>query len=315
VETELYDSGASQHMSPFCHWFKNYQTIPPRPITAANKRTFYAIGTGDLQVNIPNGNTITPILLHDTLHAPEMVLTIISIRRITSAGHSITFETKSCQIKNPAGKLIGNIPASLNGLYKVKHSYLMANATPVEQVDIHTLHRRLGHISANAIRTLIRNHAIEGIQLINNGSPIICNSCEYAKMTRKIILKERTTPPAKHFRDEIHTDLWGPSPVNSLGRRHYYITFTDDPTQFTSINILHTKDQALDTYKAFTAWARTQHNVKIKVLHSDHGGEYTSHAFTDFLRQEGTEHCLTTHDTLQHNRVAESLNWCILEHV
>ena len=48
VETELYDSGASRHMSPFRHRFKNYRSIPPHAITAANKCTFYAIGTGDL---------------------------------------------------------------------------------------------------------------------------------------------------------------------------------------------------------------------------------------------------------------------------
>ena len=49
-------------------------------------------------------------------------------------------------------------------------------------------------------------------------------------MTRKVILKERKAPPAKRFGDEIHTDLWGPSPINSLGGCRYYITFTDDAT-------------------------------------------------------------------------------------
>jgi hypothetical protein len=269
VEIELYDLGASRHMSPFLHQFKNYCTIPPCAITAANKCTFYAIGTGDLQVDVPNGDTTTPILLHDTLHVPEMALTIISIGHITSAGHSVTFETKSCKIKNPAGKLIGNIPASSNGLYKVKHSYFVANASPAEQVDIHTLCRRLSHILATAIHTLVHNHAIIGIELIDNGSPIICDLCKYTKMTCKVILKERVAPPAKCFGDEIHTDLWGPSPVNSLGGRCYYITFTDDTTQFTSVDILRTKDQALDAYKTFAAWAHTQHNVKIKVVADD----------------------------------------------
>jgi hypothetical protein len=147
-----------------------------------------------------------------------MALTIISIGCINNTGHSVTFESKSCKIKNPTGKLIGNIPASSSGLYKVEHSYLTASkATPVEQIDIHSLHRRLSHISANTIRSLICNHAIEGIQLKDDGSPIICDSCEYVKMTCKIILKECIAPPAKCFGDKIHTDLWGPSPVNSLG--------------------------------------------------------------------------------------------------
>jgi hypothetical protein len=308
VEIELYDSGASRHMSPFHHWFKNYWTIPPHAITAANKRTFYAIGTGDLQVDVPNGDAITQVLLCDTLHAPEMALTIISIGRITSAGHSVTFESKSCKIKNPAGKVIGNIPASSNGLYKVEHSYFTANATPVERVDIHTLHHRLGHISATAIRALVCHHAIAGIELIDDSSPIICDSCEYAKMTCKIILKECVAPPAKQFGDEIHTDLWGPSLVTSLEGRRYYITFTDDATRYTCADILRTKAEALDAYKAFAAWAQTQHGVKIKALRSDCGSEYTGHNFTRFLQQEGTERRLTTHDTPQHNGVAESLN-------
>jgi hypothetical protein len=37
VETELYDSGASCHMSPFRDHFVSYRSIPPRPITAADK--------------------------------------------------------------------------------------------------------------------------------------------------------------------------------------------------------------------------------------------------------------------------------------
>jgi hypothetical protein len=39
-----------------------------------------------------------------------------------------------------------------------------------------------------------------------------------------------------------------------------------------------------------------------------------SNAFTDYLDSQGTECRLTTHDTPQHNGVAESLNCQILEH-
>ncbi|KAI6138062.1 hypothetical protein BKA82DRAFT_167060 [Pisolithus tinctorius] len=40
---ELYDSGASQHLSPHRDHFINFETIPPKPITAADKCTFNAI--------------------------------------------------------------------------------------------------------------------------------------------------------------------------------------------------------------------------------------------------------------------------------
>ena len=37
AESELYDSGASRHMTPFCHRLINFTPIASRPITAADK--------------------------------------------------------------------------------------------------------------------------------------------------------------------------------------------------------------------------------------------------------------------------------------
>ena len=154
---------------------------------------------------------------------------------------------------------------------------------------------------------------MEGVELINNRAPLICDSCEHTKLTCKAIQKERQAPMANAFGAEVHTNLWGPSPTMSLGKCHYYITFTDDHTRYTRVEILTTKDKALDKYKDFAAWAHTQHGVKVKRLRSDRSGEYTSGAFNQFLWEQGTEHRLTTHDTPQHNGIAESLNRCLVE--
>ena len=313
VETELYDSGASRHMSPFRDRFVSYRTITPRAITAADKRVFYAIGEGDLRVEVPNGKSSTSVLLRDALHAPDMGLTVVSISRITGAGHTVSFEGKSCKIRNQAGVLIGDIPASASGLYKVEHAYAAIDS--LEKVDLPTLHRRLGHIAGDTIRSLFRNNLIDGIELLDDGTPLLYDSCQHAKFTRKPIKKERVAPLADAFGAEIHTDVWGPSPIASLGGRKYYITFTDDYSRYSHVQLLRTKDEALGAYKAFAAWAQTQRGVHIKRLRSDRGGEYTGNAFTEFLQSQGTERRLTTHDTPQHNGVAESLNRRLVERV
>jgi len=62
-------------------------------------------------------------------------------------------------------------------------------------------------------------------------------------------------------------------------------------------------------------WAHTQHGMQIKRLRSDCGGEYTGGEFTKFLKEQGTKCQLTTHDTPQHNGVAESLNCHLVEHM
>ena len=161
----------------------------------------------------------------------------------------------------------------------------------------------------------MKSSAIEGIQLIDDRSAIICNSCEYAKTTHKPIQKERDAPLADAFGAEVHTDLWGPSPTPSLGGRKYYVTFTDDHTCYTSAKILRSKDQTLNVYKAYTAWAHTQHRAQIKQLCSDRGGEYTGTDFTVFLQGEGTKCWLTMHNTPQHNGMAEALNCRLVEHM
>jgi hypothetical protein len=121
IDAELYDSGASTHMSPFREKFTTYREIVPCVIIAADKWVFYAIGVGDLKIEVPHGESSTSVILREVLHAPDMAMTIVSISRITKLGNSVTFEKESCTIKNAKGKVVGTIKANANGLYRVEH--------------------------------------------------------------------------------------------------------------------------------------------------------------------------------------------------
>ncbi|KAI6015514.1 hypothetical protein PISMIDRAFT_74005, partial [Pisolithus microcarpus 441] len=70
------------------------------------------------------------------------------------------------------------------------------------------IHVQLGHIAPTAIQAMLKDGAISSITLNEAHSTMgACNSCEYAKTTCKPIGKEQ------NLGDEVHTDLWGPSPV------------------------------------------------------------------------------------------------------
>jgi hypothetical protein len=60
---ELYNSGASRHVFPSHNHFMTYQSIPPIPIRGANGSVFYAVGTGNLRIEVPDGESSTPIIL------------------------------------------------------------------------------------------------------------------------------------------------------------------------------------------------------------------------------------------------------------
>ena len=117
IEVDLYDSGATRHMSGFLHKFINFVEIKPVPIMAADKRTFQATGKGDMYVSIPNRNQPNSrVLLKDVLYASSMGVTLVSISRITGAGSMVVFTGNFCRIYDRDRKLVGEIRVK-GGLY------------------------------------------------------------------------------------------------------------------------------------------------------------------------------------------------------
>ena len=93
--SELYDMGATRHMSPLRKQFTNYREIKARRVVTANEGTFHAIGIGDLKIDVYNGAKSTRVLLKNTLYSPELKNTIVSIGRILEAGYKLGFDETS----------------------------------------------------------------------------------------------------------------------------------------------------------------------------------------------------------------------------
>ena len=110
--------------------------------------------------------------------------------------------------------------------------------------------------------------------------------------------------------DLIHSDLCGPMSSISLTGYEYYITFINDFSRKTWIYFLGSKrsEEVLLRFQEFKALVENQTGKKIKVLWSDNGGDYASHAFDEFCRQEGIKRQLTVPYTPQQNGVAERKN-------
>ena len=318
TDVDLYDSGASRHMSGFRHRFSNFVKIAPKPITAADRRSFSAVGKGDVWVYLPNGKEkASRVLLKGVLYAPAMGVTLVSISCIAAAGSTVVFTGNTCQIFNNERKVIGIIQMK-SGLYRVFSTRPLEGEYAGKArvvVSIDELHRRLGHVSHERARMLVSKSHVEGVELDMASKPSVCESCEWAKGERKAITRVHEGQRTTEIGGEIHSDLWGPAPVETINRKFYYISFTDDFSRFTSVYFLRTKDEAFESYKAYEAWMKTQHNHPIKALRSDRGGEYLDAEFSAHLKKAGTIRKLTTHDTPEYNGVSERLNRTIITKV
>src|SRR5271155_296226 len=305
-------------MSGFRHRFINFVEIEPKPITAADKRTFSAIGQGDMYVYLPNEDSSPPrVILKNVLYALDMGVTLVSISRNAAARSIVVFAGDTCQIYDKEWKIIGRIKVK-GGLYRVYATHPIEEeyaGKAKEVLTIDELHRRLGHVSHERARLLVKKGLVEGVELDMNSKATVCESCEWAKGERKAIVRVRDERRTTTVGEEIHSDLWGPAPVETINHKRYYISFTDDYSRYSNVYFLNAKDEAFTAYQYYEAWMKTQHNVQIKSLHSDRGGEYLSEEFSNHLKKAGTTRKLTVHDTPEYNGVAERLNRTIIAKV
>lgn len=249
ASVECYDSGTTRHMCPHKERFVTLTPIEPRPISAASKHTFHAIGVGELFLKVPNGDSISNIRLQDVLYAPDIAMTLVSIGRIDDAGGVVTFGGGACEIRDADGKLLGRIPKE-RGLYRVIQDGDAYAYAAVEMVSIEDLHRRMGHIAPAAAKKLVDEGRISGLR-IDPLSPtdFECDSCTAAKMQRKPVPKKRGTPLAENLGDVMHSDLCGKLAVESRGGRAYFMTMIDDATRYAEVFLLKNKSETFETYK------------------------------------------------------------------
>jgi transposase InsO family protein len=111
----------------------------------------------------------------------------------------------------------------------------------------------------------------------------------------------------------VHTYVWGPAQVSSLGGSCYYVTFIDDATRKTWVYCIRQKSDVFDTFKKWKALVENETGKMLKCLRSDNGGEYCSKEFDDYCSYHGICREKTVLGTPQENGVSERMNRTIME--
>ena len=111
--------------------------------------------------------------------------------------------------------------------------------------DTSLWHRRLGHMSEKGMKMLLSKGKLPELKSIDFD---MCENCLLGKQKNVSFLKTSRTPKAKKL-ELVHTDLWGPSPVASLGGSRYYITFIDYSSRKVWVYFLKNKSDVFETFK------------------------------------------------------------------
>ena len=125
----------------------------------------------------------------------------------------------------------------------------------------------MGHIAPEAAKTLVEKGLVEGFKLDTSSQMLkSCDACEYGKAHRKPIKKEHKALKAAKIGDEVHSDVWGPSLVQTMGGREYYSMFTDDYLRFTKLYLQCLKSETFQSYKQYEAFLLHQKGAHIEKL-------------------------------------------------
>ena len=103
-----------------------------------------------------------------------------------------------------------------------------------------------------------------------------------------------------------------------------FITFTDDYSRYGYIYPIKKRSEALDKFKIFKIKVENHHNLNIKIVRSDRGGEYYGRhtpygqvpgPFARFLQKNCIVAQYSTPGETQQNRVAERCNRILMDMV
>ncbi|KAL8157159.1 hypothetical protein AgCh_002026 [Apium graveolens] len=222
VESWVIDSDASFHATPCKDLMLNFRVGNFSKVRLADDETLDIAGMGDINIRTSFGTSWT---LKDVRYIPRLKKMLLSVGQLDKEGYRVTFGDG--QWKVIKGNLVIARGEKNGTLYIVEQSSYEANAV-ADEIGSSTLwHKRLGHMSEKGMKLLTSKGKIPELKNVEVG---FCESCVLGKQKRVIFAKSGRTPKAKKLK-LVHTDVYGPTTVASLGGSRYYVTFIDDSTR------------------------------------------------------------------------------------
>jgi hypothetical protein len=278
--------------------------------------------------------------LHNVLYVPSLSRNLISVSCLDDDGYDCQFGNRQCLILFDS-KVVGlafrqdklymlSMHESVNVVCNDENivcNEQVSSSTNVsskrkrcdDATSVKLWHYRLGHISKWRIERLIKDDILIPLDFSNSDYCIDCIKGKYAKQVKKGEAKR-----SAGVLEIIHTDICGPFPVKSVDGFDSFITFTDDFLRYGYIYPMKERSEVLDKFKIFKAEVENQHNIKIKLVRYDHGGEYYgchtpySHVpgpFVRFLQENGIVAQYSMPGYPQQNGVAERRNHTLMDMV
>ncbi|GKA09506.1 zinc finger, CCHC-type containing protein [Tanacetum coccineum] len=302
------DNGASNHMTGTKSHFRDINESITGRIRFGDGSYVQIKGRGSILLGCKNNEQK---IVSDVYYIPNLKSNIISLGQLTEIGCKIIMDGNKLTLYDKNKKLLIKVERSKNRLYSTRLQ-IEAPICLLANVDNQAWlwHARLGHLNFDDINKMTRKGLVEGIPRINHAGQI-CDACLLGKHSRTPFPNQAKFR-SKNPLDLVYGDLCGPiSPATHSGKKFIFL-LVDDCTRFMWAYFLTSKDQTFSTFKEFRQRIEIEMRMKLRMLRTDRGGEFTSNEFTKYCKENGIARQLTAPYSPQQNGVVERRNRTVL---
>ena len=312
------DSAASDHCFVDAKDFTEYKPVERKGATASGE-DFAIAGVGTVRKSVMVDGRWVTLSFSDALHTPDLAHNLISIGCLDRRGCSVSFGGGKAIFVDPKGAkfMVGSAVGTMYQI-ELQPTPPTAFATPrslTRPADLETWHRRLGHVSEDAIKRMQSDQMVLGLDITSTSVNGKCEDCIFGKQSRRPFDAEIT--PETKVLERVHVDLWGPASKQSPSGKLYMMLIIDGGSSYIDIHFLSNKEMAttLDCFSRFHAMAERQTGQKLKCVRTDNGSEFVNSAWSGYLTPLGIAHEQIASYSSATNGVPERGNRTILDRV
>ncbi|KAK1414965.1 hypothetical protein QVD17_30731 [Tagetes erecta] len=255
-------------------------------------------------------------------YCAQLNFNLLSVSQICDKSYATLFDDSFCYILKPGFKIdnewvVVKAPRDRD-VYKLDMSQIDAETETTCLIahasndESQLWHRRLGHSNfRNMNRLVTGNHAV-GIPSKKFSTTDLCPACLKGKQHRMSFKSKQENSISKPLQ-MLHMDLFGPTNVQSIGKKSYCLVIIDDFTRFSWVYFLHVKSETAELLKEFIIKVENQLDCKVKTLRSDNGTEFKNSNVDLFCAEKGIARQYSAPRTPQQNGVAERKNRTLIE--
>lgn len=298
------DIGATNHMTGARSAFSDLDTGVHGTVWFGDGSVAEIEGSGTVLFNCKNGEHRA---LTGVFYLPRLAANIISVGQLDEGGCCIELEYGVLRIYEPGHKLLARVEHSVSRLYLLN----LDIGRPVclsarSEEAAWRWHARFGHLGFQSLRRLAHHDMVHGLPQIDQIEQV-CEACLAGKQ-RRASFPDQARRRATNAIELVHGDICGPISPTTPSSNRYFLLLVDNMSRFMWLVLLPSKDGAPSAIKNFQAAVEVETGRKLKALHTDRGGEFTSVDFGRHCAEHGVQRQFTAPYSPQQNGVVERRN-------